>query len=635
MTRKTVHQKQQSIDRSTVKTRNDTDAFSTHLIFEDIVVTPLSYQSLCFRLIPNLVVLFTFYIKPTFVFFMNTASGLTPTHNRRMLREDTVNDAKFFELAIETPLVFAAQNERISPVKEEQSTTTTFSDTRSDFPGPQRWEEGYQNELKNEADRILRNFVKTPDDREFESTSTVALLEDNLTDRLGRGYLDPNSLRLISEQALPTAANTMRRSLGAAQFARITNRMGFRARLNDRSREERRRQELRDKILPSSSNFSPEFYLSHVHADTTLDELHEGMHYLEEELSKRTGQLKTLVREHFEGFISCKNSIDDVHVRLRRNEAQNSGANTGSLKASLTTVQKELKNSFAPILERHAKLEQLKHVMEILKRFQSSFNLPSNIRQLSENRDFPQVVTEYRRAKSTMAGADVAIWRSLFEEVNKETTDVCTKMHKTLEDPLLEADQVQELVLCICQLRNEGLEFAFTLEPMLTWLSHVESYVHMVLDRLAAKHRQRIEETSEEFQKAKKRTLTNPFDSAPVHCSPPSTVEHCAKYIIRLCRLMVDHLPKLWTLKENPNLRAMADVDEEIRQEICKELDQVDGILQGIFDNFSKRIVETMENLLISEGLLSPCVFVALKELRIFAADMKVSPFRLRKKIGI
>ena len=552
---------------------------------------------------------------------------------RRVTREDTIEDATLFDFTVSTPLVFAAQpSDELPPLKEEELVDGVI-ESRTDFPGPQKWEETYQAELQGEADRILQSFTKTPVDSNFDSSlpqaSTAA--DDNLTDRLGKGFLDPATLMLQTQDANALHyTSSVRRSLGATQFARITSRMGFHSRSASRIREERRRQELRDRVLPSSSSFSPEFYLSHVHAETSLSGLQAGMRFLEVELSKRTGQLKTLVKEHFEGFISCKNSIDDVHVRLRRNETQNSGANTTSLKASLAAVQTELLSSFSPILERQDKLEQLKHVMEILKRFQSSFNLPSNIRQLSHNRDFQQVVSEYRRAKSTMAGAEATIWRSLFEEVKKETTDVCMKIHKTLEDALLDVDEVQDLITCLCQLRNEGLEFAFTVEPVSLWLMHVEEHVHQEIDRLTRRHRRQVESSVQLYETPKKRsTLPAPYDRDVSRISSlaetPCVAQQCTEYMTRLCLLLAEHLPKLWKLKRHPQLQKMPDIDQEIQKEIWKELDSVDAITRGIMDAFTGRIVLTVENMLMSDGLLSPCVFTLLKELRLFASDMKVS----------
>ena len=54
--------------------------------------------------------------------------------------------------------------------------------------------------------------------------------------------------------------------------------------------------------------------------ETTLADLQQGRDNLQRELRERTGQLKALVKENFDHFISCKTTIDDIHKRLREAE---------------------------------------------------------------------------------------------------------------------------------------------------------------------------------------------------------------------------------------------------------------------------------------------------------------------------
>ena len=61
--------------------------------------------------------------------------------------------------------------------------------------------------------------------------------------------------------------------------------------------------------------------------ETTLADLQQGGNNLQRELNERTGQLKALVKENFDHFISCKTTIDDIHKRLREAEK---GLDTGN-----------------------------------------------------------------------------------------------------------------------------------------------------------------------------------------------------------------------------------------------------------------------------------------------------------------
>ncbi len=61
--------------------------------------------------------------------------------------------------------------------------------------------------------------------------------------------------------------------------------------------------------------------------ETTLADLQQGRDNLQRELRERTGQLKALVKENFDHFISCKTTIDDIHKRLRQAEKGQAGGN--------------------------------------------------------------------------------------------------------------------------------------------------------------------------------------------------------------------------------------------------------------------------------------------------------------------
>ena len=77
--------------------------------------------------------------------------------------------------------------------------------------------------------------------------------------------------------------------------------------------------------------------LSPVAQETTLAELRQGRDNLQAELTERTGQLKALVKENFNHFISCKTTIDDIHTRLGQAE-RGGGAGGNASYVSTTDV---------------------------------------------------------------------------------------------------------------------------------------------------------------------------------------------------------------------------------------------------------------------------------------------------------
>lgn len=65
-----------------------------------------------------------------------------------------------------------------------------------------------------------------------------------------------------------------------------------------------------EKLLYFSEKFDPKFFLSHVHQNTAAADLERAEEGLKEDLKIRNNELKKLVKENFDCFISCKNTID-------------------------------------------------------------------------------------------------------------------------------------------------------------------------------------------------------------------------------------------------------------------------------------------------------------------------------------
>lgn len=63
-----------------------------------------------------------------------------------------------------------------------------------------------------------------------------------------------------------------------------------------------------------SEKFDPQLYLARFHRETPANELELGERALKADLQNRKEQLKKLVKDNFDCFISCKNTIDGEGV---------------------------------------------------------------------------------------------------------------------------------------------------------------------------------------------------------------------------------------------------------------------------------------------------------------------------------
>jgi len=133
---------------------------------------------------------------------MSKRDMLTRSSSGGVRKSDTVKDAKFFEFALGTPLVFNSPSTDSIPLtttEQEELIISSIPESRHGTfsSGPSKWEDSYHVELKNESDRIIQSFQKDPVEGEFESSTLTAApgaFEDNLSDRLGLGTLHPTQL---------------------------------------------------------------------------------------------------------------------------------------------------------------------------------------------------------------------------------------------------------------------------------------------------------------------------------------------------------------------------------------------------------------------------------------------------------
>lgn len=73
--------------------------------------------------------------------------------------------------------------------------------------------------------------------------------------------------------------------------------------------------------------------------ETSEAALRKGMRSLRKEQSERTGQLKQLIKDNFERFISCKSTIDDIYLKLQKIEGDKRGVSTEMLHKAIVQVR--------------------------------------------------------------------------------------------------------------------------------------------------------------------------------------------------------------------------------------------------------------------------------------------------------
>eukprot|EP00192_Tetraselmis_astigmatica_P010109 CAMPEP_0117694614 /NCGR_PEP_ID=MMETSP0804-20121206/27597_1 /TAXON_ID=1074897 /ORGANISM="Tetraselmis astigmatica, Strain CCMP880" /LENGTH=834 /DNA_ID=CAMNT_0005508425 /DNA_START=472 /DNA_END=2974 /DNA_ORIENTATION=+ len=288
------------------------------------------------------------------------------------------------------------------------------------FDGPAEWAEIDEAELEEVALRLCGLGASSAAEAAPRPMAMPAVENDHL-DPLGYGRIDLRTMSLIQ---------TMRPGRNAAQRANRQAGKHHRrwrgkgdgdgdggAALGVRDKAHTDRQ----KVMLTGEKFDPEVYLAVMHRETSLDELQAGIISLRKGVSERNSQLKDLVKDNFERFISCKNTIDEIHSRLRDSEEghSTSSVSTQQLAQGVLDLSANTKETFAALLERHRQVERVRNVIGLLRRFSHMFSLPTRIRQHADAHDYEAVISEHRKARQMVGVSQTTIWGRLMKEVDK------------------------------------------------------------------------------------------------------------------------------------------------------------------------------------------------------------------------
>ncbi|KAF6265699.1 exocyst complex component Sec5-domain-containing protein [Scenedesmus sp. NREL 46B-D3] len=244
------------------------------------------------------------------------------------------------------------------------------------------------------------------------------------------------------------------------------------------------------KLLLCEEGFEPGAYLAVFHEGSSAGELAAGLRALDRELGERTGQLKQLVKQNFDRFISCKTTIDDIYVKLQHIESTSTGISTEVLYSAIQQVQDGASTVFGPILERSAKAERIRSVQLLLRRFQGLFSAPQRITAHAAARDFEQVTAEFKKANGLIKPGPrtIKVWAALHAEIEKRASEVYQQLQAEVQDPGLPTAPASELALHMLQLQAEGLPAAQGQDPLVLLLAAREARFAAAMQAVAAEH---------------------------------------------------------------------------------------------------------------------------------------------------
>ncbi|CAI5536487.1 unnamed protein product [Closterium sp. Naga37s-1] len=228
--------------------------------------------------------------------------------------------------------------------------------------------------------------------------------------------------------------------------------------------------------------FEPMLYLTVVHGGSSARELEEGREKVGETMQREKEQLKRLVQNNFDCFISCKTTINDIERGLA---SMKRDCALDTLAAAIFNVDHHSKTAFGPLLERRAQVQRIQSVQGLLLRFRTLFNMPSAIRAHLRKHEYDSAVHEYLKAKSISLTGHSNILRRVNEEVEKVVDEFSRILYAQMSDPTAPPATVENAIRLLLEIDPDS-------DPVWQYVGMRERRIRGLLEACVQQHERRV-----------------------------------------------------------------------------------------------------------------------------------------------
>jgi hypothetical protein len=199
----------------------------------------------------------------------------------------------------------------------------------------------------------------------------------------------------------------------------------------------------------SEEDFDPARFLAVRHQDASYEQLKSGLDTLSTTISDHKRLLKSLVLQHFDQFLRCKDSIDSLQEGL-----QDQGAiHVDRVNELYDELAESGDKLYKPLLDAKRDTERTRSGLQVLRQYRFLFEIPATIHDNIEAKEYDKVVKEYRRAKLLVSTSERPVYRRVWKEVERIATEFRTELLDTLTaEAELPWEQHRPLVDCLVQL---------------------------------------------------------------------------------------------------------------------------------------------------------------------------------------
>ncbi|KAJ3170682.1 Vacuolar protein sorting-associated protein 51 [Geranomyces variabilis] len=174
--------------------------------------------------------------------------------------------------------------------------------------------------------------------------------------------------------------------------------------------------------------FNAELHLNKLLNEMSLPDLIQRDNYLVTEIKQLDGDMKTLVYENYNKFISATDTIRSMKTNVENMEAE-----MDLLSQSMTKFNAASGAINRDLMEERKKLNQLNSVDNLLKKLHFVFELPSRLHECVDKGQYSQAVRYYARVASLL---DRYQHMAVFKKITEECRTIIDGVSKLVKDKL-------------------------------------------------------------------------------------------------------------------------------------------------------------------------------------------------------
>lgn len=201
-----------------------------------------------------------------------------------------------------------------------------------------------------------------------------------------------------------------------------------------------------NKFLVSSQSFQSQAYLLVVHQDTPIERLVVMLDGLDRSIRGQTSQLKNVLDENFQEFVSCKATIDTVLEKFKalKSKAQKDQEKSKVFNPSSRRAQRRVEEGSSllaeldesinnlnlstslmirPIIDHNAKEAKVQRLIDFIRANKFLFDLPQKLVQCLETHDHDSLIDDYNKYLKEREYIEDKQKRDLQRAISSENAD--------------------------------------------------------------------------------------------------------------------------------------------------------------------------------------------------------------------